>query len=473
MINKIKEFFNRCQETKPRIAVIGDCMIDEYYRVDANRVSPEHPIPVLFSDTCEPTISVPGGAANVCCQFKHFPFDVNYYGFLDKKASEVCTKEGIKKRGWHLEGGHYVPRKKRFYQDQFPLCRWDVEQENYGIKNISKLTLWQKTVSELFRQDMEKHGHPSVIIFSDYGKGLFENEAFNISSYTQDSDEIITIVDPKKGPIDKWKGCGVFKPNAKEACSLSGLKDWKEQCKFFQSQLGCQAIVITQGGDGVVGSVMGRLFEYRPTRKIYPDSVIGAGDCFIAFLAMALSHSMDIKDAVEIAYEAGAVYVQRKYNEPVSQHELLARVDPEAAKLRMPPTDRNYKLVFTNGCFDIMHEGHLSILRRAKEHGDKLIVAVNSDESIKRLKGNSRPIIPLKERMKLLAGLQCVDFVVSFDEDTPYELIKEINPDILVKGQDWEGKIVGSDIVKETIALPLIDGLSTSSIIEKIRNNSN
>ena len=469
-MNHIKTFLERCQETQPRIAVIGDAMIDEYFHVDASRVSPEFPIPVMRSWPDQPDVVVPGGAGNVCLQFRNFFFGVTYYGLLDQYAKEVMSKAGIHTQAAALEGGEMVPRKRRFYHGQFPLCRWDVEDKNFGIIDNTTLQIRQRIMQMAFEREVKEHGPPAVMILSDYDKGVFSG-CLPVDWWL-DPERVgssITIVDPKKGPVEKWRGCNVFKPNVKEAQDLSGYSDWRDQCKFFQAKLGCQAVVITQGGEGVVGQVGLSPFEYRPTRTIYPDSVIGAGDCFVAFLAMGLAHSMDIRDVVAVAYEAGAIYVQRKHNTPVAPHELLGRVDPEGVKLRIPPQERDYKLVFTNGCFDILHEGHLATLRRSRELGDKLVVAVNSDESVRALKGEYRPIINAKERMRMLAGLECVDFVVEFNEETPYNIIQQIKPDVLVKGADWAGNIVGSDIVPEVHALPLIGGLSTSGIISKIK----
>lgn len=463
----IKEFLNRNRENRVGVSVVGDLMIDEYFSVQVNGVSPEFPIVKMLSTSGNPSELRLGGAGNVCCQFKHFNVDVKFFGFADEQSKDLLDfKTGVAM----LEGGERVPRKRRFYQGQFPLCRWDIEEDNFGVADRTTLQIRQRTMQMAFERDIKENGPPAVVVFSDYDKGVFSGVL--PVDWWLDPERVgssITIVDPKKGPVEKWRGCNVFKPNVKEAQDLSGYSDWREQCKFFQAKLGCQAVVITQGGDGVVGQVGPNPFEYRPTRKIYPDSVIGAGDCFVAFLAMGLAHSMDIKEVVAIAYEAGAIYVQRKHNEPVAPHELLGRVDPEGVKLRIPPHERDYKLVFTNGCFDILHEGHLTTLRRARELGDKLVVAVNSDDSVRAIKGESRPIIPAKERMKMLAGLECVDFVVEFNEETPYNIIKQIRPDVLVKGADWTGNIVGSDIVSEVHALPLIEGLSTSEIISKIK----
>jgi D-beta-D-heptose 7-phosphate kinase/D-beta-D-heptose 1-phosphate adenosyltransferase len=217
----------------------------------------------------------------------------------------------------------------------------------------------------------------------------------------------------------------------------------------------------------LVGIIDGEWFEYSPQKKIEAISVIGAGDCFVAFLALALGCGFDIAESAEIAFEAGAVYVQRKYNKPVSPSDLISsskKVDVSLLR------KMDCKLVFTNGCFDILHVGHLELLRKAKTFGDKLVVAVNSDESIQRLKGDGRPINCLEDRMEMLASLEFVDFVVSFEEDTPYNLIQEIMPEVLVKGKDWNGNVVGSDLVKQVEIVEMIPGRSTTKIIEKVKD---
>jgi D-beta-D-heptose 7-phosphate kinase/D-beta-D-heptose 1-phosphate adenosyltransferase len=473
-MDAIRTFLERVKENKAKIAVVGDLMIDEYYHVDVSGISPEFPIARMVSGQDISDVKMLGGAGNVCNQFLFFDEYVSFFGFADKESESLLNVCNIGLGISLLEGDERVPVKKRFYNGQFPICRWDVEKRNCGI-DIKDLWKRQKVIQANFKKYLSSFGSPSVIIFSDYDKGVFSDNSCNAQWWLDSvrSEESITIVDPKKGPLEKWHGCSVFKPNMKEAQDLSGLFRWEEQCDFFQSKLECQAVVITQGGEGVVGKVGPKLFQYSPIRKICPDSVIGAGDCFVAFLAMGLAHGMDIQDSVEVAYEAGAIYVQRKHNMSVSPYELLAHIDPEFAKFYVPSKNRDYKLVFTNGCFDILHEGHLSTLRKAKTFGDKLVVAVNSDNSVRSIKGPNRPIISCKERMKMLAGLECVDFVVEFDDETPYNIIREIQPDVLVKGSDWADNVVGSDIVSEVYTLPLIEGRSTSNIILKIKSEGN
>jgi len=445
------------------VTVVGDVMVDEYFTVDANRVSPEFPIPVLRSLDHSPTASLPGGAGNVCAQFKYFNTKVKLFGFLDHRSHDVLEANGIDTSNCVLLPPRcLVPVKRRFYQGQFPLCRWDVEKDNYGL-DVDQLHRLQQ---ELFdRYCATSH---EVIIFSDYNKGLFCN-SFPWAA-KQFPNVPIKLVDPKKGPLNRWYGCTLLKPNYKEAKELTGESDWLKQADKIMETTHCMAAVITMGGDGLVGKVADREFEYIPHTKVSAESVIGAGDCFMAFLAMGLGRMMDVVDAVELAYEAGAVYVQKHYNKPITPHELKRHIDPHAAKLVSKEFLSEYpgKVVFTNGCFDILHRGHLEMLKFAKCQGDALVVAVNSDESVSRLKGEGRPINNLCDRMSMLAGLDCVDFVISFEEETPYETIKQIQPDVLVKGSDWKGAVVGSDLVEDVRIFDLVEGLSTTKTLQKL-----
>lgn len=199
-------------------------------------------------------------------------------------------------------------------------------------------------------------------------------------------------------------------------------------------------------------------------------SVIGAGDCFAAFLALAFAHGFGVRDCAEVAFKAGAVYVQNVRNRPVSLYELLRYEDPIAAKYMDPVVGPGEKLVFVNGVHDLLHVGHAESLRFARGKGDRLVVALNSDASARRLKGPSRPVIPLEDRMRMVASLEFVDFVTSFDEDTPLECLRRVRPDVLVKGADYAKKeVVGADLVKEVHLCPLVDGVSTTAIVNHPR----
>lgn len=473
----IKEFLDKINQRQISVAVIGDAMVDEYYYVKVRKISPEFPIPVMHSDEEGPAYSLPGGAANVAYQFQHFNADVKLAAFVDQDARRVFEKAGLDLSRSLISSELRIPRKRRFYSDDFPTYRWDVEQHQYGVKDIKKKCF------QLYERQHECK--PDVVIFSDYDKGVFTEYLHLLIGEVP-----VTIVDPKNH-LDRWKGCTIFKPNSTEASRLVekiGRKSDRsdEQALALKEYLRCKSVVITRGGAGVVGAwnqpfklggkdMEGQAtFEYAPPKMISsPDSVIGAGDCFMAFLAMAVGCGLSIPQAAEVAFLAGSLYVQSKHNEPITPARLLSLEDPVAAKFVTIEDLHKAKgsLVFTNGCFDILHSGHIQTLQFAKSKGDKLVVAVNSDESVSRLKPG-RPIMPLSERMRVVAALDCVDYVISFKEDTPREIIGKVKPDVLVKGGDYKPEeIVGAALVPQVYVAPLVEGISTTNILKKIKPN--
>lgn len=446
------------------IGVVGDAMIDQYFNVRVKKISPEFPIPVMLTED-DSSEDFPGGAANVAYQFKHFNTKAHLASFIDLAASLCFLRTGIDTKFCIDIGDNKIPRKRRFYSGDFPTYRWDVEKAEYGLDDLNRkcFELYDKIHSESDTID--------ALIFSDYGKGVF-NEYNNLLI----PDVPISVVDPKSGDLNRWRGCTVFKPNYEEALNLSGRKTLYDAGNHLFDELKCQAVIITQGGTGITVFDDGGIHEIRPTSKLPPaESVIGAGDCFVAFLTLALARGMGIRKSAEVAWEAGAIYVKNRHNKPISRLDLMNKIDPAIGKIivgfieeYVGKKTRDYKLVFTNGVFDMLHQGHIETLKFAKSLGDKLIVAVNTDESTGRLKPG-RPIMPLEQRMSLLASLECVDFVTSFDQDTPLEIIKKIQPDILVKGSEYQVEnIVGNDLVK-VVTSPMVEGLSTTKIIEAIQ----
>lgn len=425
-------------------------MIDEFYYVSADRISPEFPIPVMVSAKEGPQIVEPGGAANVLNQMKFWNVDAELLAFQDYNAKKVQIC---------LPYGHFIPRKKRYYSGDFALFRHDVESPNYGLTD-DQLIAMQKNLVEKF-----KRKKPALTILSDYNKGTFVNVGFDVIKpllwHTHP-----TLVDPKKGPLSKWRGCTYIKPNASEARALTGCSDWKEQCDVIRKETDCEGVIITQSGSGVVGW-HGDYFEHRTSKTVTASSVVGAGDCFMAFLAMGLAQGFALKDAVAIAFDAGLIYVQRKHNQPVSPEDFIP-----PSKFVIPELllYRQFKLAFTNGCFDILHSGHLETFKFAKSKADKLVVAVNSDESVKKQNKSHGLVNDLESRKNMLAALECVDFVVEFNEDTPYNLIQAIKPDVLVKGGDHPNP-VGADLVPEVYLVPLVPNVSTTNIINKIKQS--
>jgi D-beta-D-heptose 7-phosphate kinase / D-beta-D-heptose 1-phosphate adenosyltransferase len=462
-VMSILEKFLKLEAISPvvKVGVIGDAMLDEYFNVRVKKISPEFPIPVMHSDT-DKSEDFPGGAANVVYQFKNFNAEVNLISFTDTSADISLRSKGIN-TVMCVNICTRIPRKRRFYSDDFPTYRWDVEQPNYGLGSDL-----DKKCFELYEKAQQAARHFDVLIFSDYDKGVF-------SRYFLIPECPITIVDPKSGDLDRWRGCTVFKPNKQEALALSGYSTVNEAGNYLLQRLECQSVIITQAGQGVTVFDQEGVYEIRPTQPLPPaESVIGAGDCFTSFLAMSLGYGMKIREAAEVAWRAGSLYVTNRHNKPLSRADILHTFNPTANKIidthpELIFHNRKYKLVFTNGCFDILHAGHLETLRYARSLGDKLVVAVNTDESVAKLKPG-RPFVSLNDRMTLLAGLEFVDFVVAFSESTPLEIIKQIKPDVLVKGGEYKKEdIVGYGIVNEVVTVPMVSGLSTTNIFQKIK----
>jgi D-beta-D-heptose 7-phosphate kinase/D-beta-D-heptose 1-phosphate adenosyltransferase len=303
-----------------------------------------------------------------------------------------------------------------------------------------------------------------LVILSDYGKGLFY---FN--DLTQDLIKKckISIVDPKDGNLDKWKGCTIFKPNLKEALSLSGKNTVEEAGNYLLGYLGCQAVVITESENGVSVFDASGFTKISPDKKsIKVESVCGAGDCYTAFLGMALCRGLNIQEAAQVAWEAGKRYVQNKYNKPLFPIDFSSGIvdDPEIL------SKRDFNLVVANGCFDLgLTEAHVKLFEFAKSQGNKLCVCVNSDESMARIK--RKAILPLKERMAIVAANKFVDYVVSFEENTPLELFRKIKPNLIVKGGDYKPEDVAGYGLFPVKIFPLVSSMSTTEKIKAAAKN--
>lgn len=455
----IDKFYQKNLSTKKKVTVVGDAMLDEYYQVTSNRISPEFPIPILKSNSENPFKVVAGGAANVIRQLEYQNVESKLVAILDSYSYEVFNKN-INIDYCVTPWNSMIPRKKRFYHEDFPLVRWDCETERYNLSEED----YDQTIKSLVIPESD------IVVFSAYGKGMFFTPWYK--KYLKNN---ITIVDPKKNG-EKWQNCTIFKPNASEAQNISGKKEIKDQLNFIMKKVKCKAVIITQSGQGLCGCVDSpdNYFEIRPQiQNIDVRSVIGAGDCFTAFLALAYSHGFSLEDCSKIAFNAGISYVKNKHNEIVSLLDLLESCEDYDKIIYNPKLlqTRKTKLAFTNGCFDILHEGHLQSLKFAKNKAEKLVVAVNSDESVKRLKGKERPVNDIKTRMKMLASLDFVDYVVCFEEDTPLEIIKSIKPDVLIKSQPYNAKeIVGAEIVPEVYICPKKINISTTDILKKYKN---
>jgi D-beta-D-heptose 7-phosphate kinase/D-beta-D-heptose 1-phosphate adenosyltransferase len=271
-------------------------------------------------------------------------------------------------------------------------------------------------------------------------------------------------------PASKWYGCTIFKPNYKEAILMTGTKDWKKQCDILMKETNCKVCIITNEGKGVYYKTYDEYGEYVPKNTINVQSVVGAGDCFISFISICQSLNLSIKESIEIAFFASSIYVQKLNGYAIDLNDLKKHHDNCNAKIVNSDFEFNSNdLVFTNGCFDAgLTPAHIECLKFAKKQGEKLVVALNSDNSVKRLKGEKRPIYSLEDRMKIVSSLEFVDYVTWFEEDTPLEIIKKIKPKKIVKGGDYHPEDVVGKEYAEVIIFNFQECVSTTEKLKQL-----
>ncbi|NPA65755.1 MAG: D-glycero-beta-D-manno-heptose-7-phosphate kinase [Epsilonproteobacteria bacterium] len=467
----------------PRILVVGDLMIDHYLWGSCERISPEAPVQVV---DIQKETTVLGGAGNVVNNLVSLGAKVSVASVIgeDENGNElqkmletiaVDTTNIIK------QNGRKTSKKSRIIASNQQIVRYDQEsKEDVSIEASVKL-------ARAIEKQIDNY---DTIILSDYGKGVLTDR------FTQD---IITMansknkkvfVDPKGEDYSKYSGAYTLTPNKKEASFATkiDIKDEKtlqEALLKLKSTCKLTLSLITLSEDGI--AIYDDTLKRFPTvaKEVY--DVTGAGDTVIASLAFAVASNKTIDEACVFANLAAGVVVGKIGSATVTIDEIeeyestLHKSTSESHIKTFEEIDRlvqrykaqNKKIVFTNGCFDILHVGHVKYLQEAKSFGDVLIVGLNSDASVSRLKGPTRPVNPAEDRAYLLAALEAVDFVVPFEDDTPYELIKMIAPDVLVKGGDYEGKeVVGTEFSKELKLVEFVDGKSTTRTIQKIQESS-
>lgn len=462
-----------------KVVVAGDAMLDEYWFGDAGRISPEAPVPVVQARATERR---PGGAANVALNVAALGANAELVAAVGEDENGRVLVERLASSGVQcaLYRSRELPtiHKLRVLARNQQLIRLDAEQGLDGCADA---------LDDLF--DNALAGAQAVIL-SDYGKGTLSRVAALIERCR--AADVPVLVDPKGRDFGRYRGATVLTPNLAEFEAVAGA--WSDEGAFLEKAAALRAdleldmLLITRGGRGMVLVTEGQTPIDLPAQAREVFDVTGAGDTVIALLGSALGAGMPAADAVALANLGAGLVVGKIGVASVTRSELRLALHRRGGGRGLVDVDelevivaeakaRGRRVVFTNGCFDILHAGHVSYLEEAKSLGDELIVAVNDDASVKRLKGPERPITPLADRMAVLAGLAAVDWVVPFSEETPAGLIERIVPDVLVKGGDWPAdQIVGADTVKRaggTVrVLSFKEGRSTSALIETIRGRS-
>ena len=462
-----------------RVLVVGDAMLDEYWFGHAGRISPEAPVPVVETRHTERR---PGGAGNVACNVAalgaqaHLASAVGDDG-RSRELEEKLSAAGVRCRLHRIAGARTIHKLRVLARNQ-QLIRLDAEETYAGCTEAI-----EESVAQLA-------GDVDAIVLSDYAKGsLAEVEA--LISCAQDHGTAV-LVDPKGEDFGRYAGATVLKPNEAEFAAVAGRwsdeNDFLSRGKSMVQDLQLGALLITRGERGMTLFPRDEQPLTLPAEAREVFDVTGAGDTVIALMAAGIGCGMDLEAAATLANLGAGLVVRKIGVASVSPSELRLALHRRGAGGRglvsadelLPLVEesrlRGERVVMTNGCFDILHAGHVGYLQEAKGLGDQLVVAVNDDDSVARLKGCKRPINPLIDRMAVLAGLAAVDWVVPFAEDTPADLIARVLPDVLVKGGDYRSEeIAGGQAVLdnggEVRILGLREGRSTSAIIEAIRGD--
>ncbi len=464
----------------PKILVIGDLMIDHYLWGSCERISPEAPVQVV---EISKETTVLGGAGNVINNLNALGADVSVASVIGDDDNGVELVNMLKNinvdtKNIIVQNGRKTSKKSRVIAVSQQVLRYDKESKN-EIESSSVDAILNSLKNNIPNFDS--------VILSDYGKGVLTKELCQKIIKLCNEKSVKVLVDPKGSDFSKYKGAYLLTPNKKEAILATNIDindelSLKEALLKLKIECDLDISLITLSEDGI--ATYDKELKISPTVAKEVFDVTGAGDTVIASIAFALSVGKSMDETAAFSNLAAGVVVGKIGSATVTLDEIeeyeaslhkstsdahIKNFD-EISKVVQRYKDNGKKVVFTNGCFDILHVGHVKYLQVAKSFGDILIVGLNSDESVSRLKGPTRPINIAEDRAYLLAALEAVDFVVPFGEDTPYELIKMIAPNTLVKGGDYKGKdVIGTEFADELKLVDFVDGKSTTKTIQKIQ----
>lgn len=477
-----------------RVFVLGDLILDSYIEGSVDRISPEAPVPVVRVRSRRDVL---GGAGNVAANIRAMGGEAVLAGRVGcdvpgERFLALTRALGIDGGGLLVSDTVSTTQKTRVLASSQQVIRLDDE----CVEPLSAAD--EDRLVKFFEGFLKGSGGPRAVVLSDYDKGVLTPRLIQaIISRARDA-QVPVITDPKKRDLSVYSGSTILKPNRQEALTLPGLHgalsraegDFREPgvLKVLQQQSGAENIVLSLSADGIVcgGALTGGVVVHYPSAVLRVADVSGAGDTVVALLAMGMAAGLSLERATELGNVAAGLVCGKPGTATVTPSELingyhLAAPEHSREKILSPEAARELsarlkaegcEVVFTNGCFDLLHPGHVACLAAARRLGHFLFVGLNADESVRRLKGPERPVQSEQSRAQVLSALACVDFVVVFSEDTPLELIGMIRPNVLVKGGDYAlGQIVGATEVKawggrvETI--PLVPDQSTTQIIAR------
>ena len=469
--------------THLRIAVIGDVMLDRYAYGEVRRISPEAPVPVT---RVKRLTSVLGGAGNVAANLAGLGVQVYVAGMTGEDDHRRVLEKKLRELGVDYSGLIASPKrstitKMRIIGARQQMLRLDFEEPGDLLPDEEQALL----------QWLRKHLDEGLdgIVLSDYAKGTCSDRFCQMVITQARAAHVPVLVDPKGSDWAKYRGCDLITPNVKEMCEAAGkivpnvTPALVELAQQARETFDIRYVVVTRSEKGV--TLVGKddvITKAATAQEVF--DVSGAGDTVASVLLAAISGKLSLADALELSNKAAGIVVSKVGTYPVHKEELLREIladsQPESFDYRPMTWDEMARLtrtwqqagetvVFTNGCFDILHAGHVQYLQQAAQQGNHLIIGVNTDDSVRRLKGQTRPFNHETDRARLLASLRDVDAVALFGEDTPTELIKKIRPDILVKGGDYKKEeVAGREYARTVEILPFKEGYSTTGLVEKI-----
>jgi D-beta-D-heptose 7-phosphate kinase / D-beta-D-heptose 1-phosphate adenosyltransferase len=482
----MRRFNEIVHEFDGTIAVVGDVILDAFVFGDVERVSPEAPVPVIRITGQE---WMPGGAGNVARGIARLGGRALLAGVigLDQEGqllAELLDDEERLQLNLVEDATNLTSLKTRYVSSGQQLLRAD--REPYALRYEAEAQL---------NAAISSFSGIRAVVCSDYSKGAITPAVFASILDAARVNEALIIVDPKRRDLAFYTGASIITPNAREAEAATDIDCCSEDgaaaaARAIAEQTHCNTVIITRGFKGI--TVLCRddpeCLVHLPARACEVYNVAGAGDTFVATLSVGLAAGAAMEEACHFANMAAGLSVSKITTTAVSRDELVRaseesdliteheKVTSEAESVARVRTwrARGDRIVFTNGCFDLLHPGHLSLLRHAKAQGDRLIVGLNSDASVRRLKGEGRPLQTETARAMVLAAVEGVDVVVIFSEDTPIPLIEALRPDVLVKGSDYrEDEVLGGSFVRSrggrVVLAPTVEGYSTSRTIERLR----
>ena len=466
-----------------KIAVIGDVMLDRYFYGEVKRISPEAPVPVTKINNIK---SVLGGAANVAANLAHLDCQVYMGGVTGDDDNRVLLEKlmdsaGIDHSGLVRSANRKTITKLRVLGGSQQMLRLDFEETgDLTPAEITQLSQWLEGLLD--------NGLDGIIV-SDYAKGVCSDNFCQWVIKQGHAYNIPVLIDPKGADWTKYSGCDFITPNLKEMCEAAGCQRDNENdavvemARVARDKFKIKNVVVTRSERGMT-LVNDSEVLHSPATAIEVFDVSGAGDTVAATLLAGAAGKLSLDDAVYMANRAAGIVVAKVGTYPVHRDELLKDLLTEERKQGRGYRTLSWqeiaslaatwkacgeKIVFTNGCFDILHVGHVTYLEKARNLSKHLIVGLNTDASVRRLKGATRPLVHEMDRARVLAALACVDAVVLFDQDTPTELIEKIRPDILVKGGDYKPEeVAGREYAGEVKIIEFEDGYSTTGVVEKI-----